>query len=394
MPVAILENPILSLGVLFLVCFFFTPLMRKLRIPTITIYVLVGMIFSRLISSQLFAASDFFSNLVLGIIAFSLGESLSGKTFSQVGRIVTSISIFASVVPCILVTLAFWLIFNIPFYIALVLGAIASATAPAATVAITQEYKSRGEFTDTLLGIVAVDDAWALMLFGLALSLANSFANNNSLVSGFLIGSTRALIEIVCSLLIGITIAVLFDRFSSLINSAKDRLIYTLGFLFLTVGVAITAHFSVLLSCMFFGAVLANTHRTSFEFFDSVREIDVPLYLIFFVLAGAHLNFEILIKSFSLMMAFVVFRVIGKIIGSFFGAKFIGASYFVSKYMGLALLPQAGVALGCALVAKHTLNNYWGDWILNITIAATIVFELVGPWITKYALVKAGEITE
>lgn len=155
-------------------------------------------------------------------------------------------------------------------------------------------------------------------------------------------------------------VAWLFNRFSHLINTAKERLIYSLSFLFLTLGHAIFFRFSILLSCMFFGAVLVNSNRTSFEFFNSLREIDARLYLIFFVLAGASLK----IRTFGQVLlvasiGFIIFRTAGKIVGAFYGAKLVDVSGVVRKYIGLALLPQAGIALGCALVAKHTLNNYW-----------------------------------
>ena len=143
---------------------------------------------------------------------------------------------------------------------------------------------------------------------------------------------------------------------------------------------------------MFFGATLTNISRTSFSFFDSLREIDAPLYLIFFVLAGASLNIGLLGKGLMLTSAFIFFRGAGKIIGAFAGAELVKAPTTIKKYMGPALLPQAGIALGCALIAKHTLHNLWGNQILTITIATTVVFELIGPWITKLSLIKAGEI--
>lgn len=189
------NNSFLALAIVFIASFFLSRLIKKARIPTITAYVALGILFSPdlfdLIPQELLSASDFLSNFVLGMIAFSLGESFSTKTFRQVGKAVTGISISASLFPWVFVTFAFWLIFKQPFYIALVLGAISSATDPATTVAIAKEYRSKGEYTDTLLGIVAIDDAWALILFGLSLSLASSFMVPNK---GFL-NVLRALVE-------------------------------------------------------------------------------------------------------------------------------------------------------------------------------------------------------
>jgi len=393
-----IDNPILSLAVIFILSFFASRLTKKLKIPTITAYVVLGILLSpsllNLISEKFMATSDFFSQIVLGMIAFSLGESFSLSTLRRVGRAVTGISISASLCPWFLVTLAVWMLFRQPFYIALVFGAIAAATAPAAVVMVTQEYKSRGDFTDTLLGVVAIDDAWALIIFGLSLSVAKTFVTGNGSTIGILRDLLKASMEIGGSFVLGGVVAFVFNKLSGFINTMKERLIYTFGFLSLVVGLSISFNFSVLLSCMFFGALLANINKESFQFFNSLREIDVPLYLIFFVLAGASLKVSVLGTSVVLTLGYIVFRTIGKIAGSFIGAKVVDASSNIKKYMGLALIPQAGIALACALIAKHAIGGIWGDTILTITIASTVIFELIGPWATKYALVKAGEIRE
>lgn len=393
-----INNPILSLAIVFILSFFASRLTKKLRIPVITAYVLLGILLSpnllNLISRDFLATSDFFSNIVLGMIAFSLGEGFSLSTLRRVGRSVTSISISACLAPWLLVTLAVWLIFNQPFYIALLFGAISAATAPAAVVMVVQEYKSKGEFTDTLLGVVAIDDAWALIIFGFSLAIAGSFISGNGSAFGVIRDLFKAGIEIGGAVLVGGVIALLFNKLAHFINTMKERLIYTFGFLTLVIGLAMYFNFSVLLACMFFGAVLTNTNKESFQFFDSLREIDTPLYLIFFVLAGASLKLNVLGQAISLTLGYIFFRTIGKVIGSYIGAKIIKAPRQLSRYMGWALIPQAGVALACALIAKYTIGGALGDMILSITIASTVVFELIGPWITKTALVKAGEIND
>jgi len=393
-----INNPILSLAIIFILSFFASRLTKKLKVPTVTTYVVLGILLSpgllNLISKEFLATSDFFSQIVLGMIAFSLGESFSLSTLRRVGRAVIGISVSASLVPWFLVTFAVWMFFNQPFYIALVFGAIAAATAPAAVVMVTQEYKSKGDFTDTLLGVVAIDDAWALVIFGLSLSVAKTFVIGNGSSVGLVKDLIKTLLEIGGSFVLGGVIAVVFNKLSSFINTNKERLIYTFGFLSLVIGIAISFNFSILLSCMFFGALLANTNKESFHFFNSLRDIDAPLYLIFFVLTGASLKVSVLGTSVALTMGYVIFRTFGKIIGSFIGAKVVNASLSIKKYMGLALIPQAGVALACALIAKHAIGGVWGDTILTITIASTVIFELIGPWATKQSLIKAGEIKE
>ena len=393
-----INNPILSLAIIFILSFFASRLTKKIKVPTITAYVVLGILLSpslfNLISKEFLATSDFFSHIVLGMIAFSLGESFSLSTLRRVGRAVTGISICASLFPWLLVTFAAWMFFEQPFYIALVFGAIAAATAPAAVVMVTQEYRSKGDFTDTLLGIVAIDDAWALIIFGLSLSVAKTFIIGNGSSIGVFKDLLKASMEIGGSFVLGGIVAFVFNKLSGFINTMKERLIYTFGFLALAIGLAIAFNFSILLSCMFFGALLANTNKKSFQFFNSLREIDAPLYLIFFVLAGANLKISVLGTSAALSVGYIAFRTLGKVVGAFVGAKIVDASLSIKRYMGIALIPQAGVALACALIAKHTIGGIWGDKILTITIASTVVFELVGPWATKYSLVKAGEARE
>lgn len=393
-----IEDPILSLAIVFILSFFLSRLVKKFKIPTITAYIVLGILLSpgllNLISGKLLQSSEFFSNIVLGMIAFSLGASFSLGVFRRVGKAVTSISIAAALCTWVFVAVVCWLIFKQPFYIALVLGAIASATDPASTVIVTQEHRAKGSFTDTLLGIVAIDDAWALIIFALSLALAKSFIAHSAGLTEVFKALSKSFMQIVGSFVVGGLTAVLFNRFAHLIASVKERLIYTLGFLFLTIGLAYFFNFSVLLACMFMGAVLVNTNRMSGQFFNSLRDIEMPLYIIFFVLAGASLDVSVLLVGGSLTLAFIIFRSLGKYVGAFLGAAVINAPTPVKKYMGLALIPQAGVALACALVAKHSLNNGWGDLILTITLATTVVFELIGPSITKFSLIKAGDIKE
>ncbi|MCK5493900.1 MAG: cation:proton antiporter, partial [Candidatus Omnitrophica bacterium] len=265
-----INNPVLSLAIVFILGFFSAHFIKKIKLPTITAYVVLGLIISpdflNIISKEFLATSEFFSDIVLGMIAFSLGEAFSFKSIKRVGKAVASISLSASILPWLIVTVVVWLVFHQPLYIALILGAIAAATDPATTVIVSQEYKSKGEFTDTLLGVVAIDDVWALIVFGLSLSLAKSFANGNGDSICIWKDLLKAGVEIGGSFVLGIVIAWIFNKFAHLINSSKERLIYMLGFLSLVIGLSIMLNFSILLSCMFFGTILVNGNKSSFEF--------------------------------------------------------------------------------------------------------------------------------
>lgn len=392
------DNLVLSLAVIFLAGFFLSKVISKSKIPPTTTYVILGILLSPnllgVISPATINASGLFSNIVLGVIAFNLGRSFSIDVFSRIGKAVCAISLSASLFPWLLVGFVLWWIFRQPLVVALVFGAIAAATDPASTVAVAQEYRSRGSFTDTLLGVVAVDDLWALIIFGFSFAFAQvAFAGTNSSVP-LLRELFFALGQIGGSLLAGAALAFVFNFFLRFVRNSQDRLIYTFGFLFLAIGFALFFQLSILLTCMFFSACFVNLNPKNTHIFKAVDEITAPLYLMFFVLAGAQMRFDIFAAAIYLIGAIFILRSFGKIAGAFLGAKISHSSSEIQKYMGVALLPQAGIALGCALVAKHNLNNNWGDLILTATIGTTVLFELTGPWMTKLTLAKTKNIIE
>jgi len=201
----------------------------------------------------------------------------------------------------------------------------------------------------------------------------------------------NSLLSIFGAFVLGGTLAILLSIFYRFIHTQTELLIFTLGFIFLNIGLAIWLHLSVLLASMFLGAILINVHRYSFKFFDALKCIDSPLFLLFFVLAGANLEISILPKLGLIGLAYLIFRVIGKMTGASLGARISNASQSIRKYLGLGLVPQAGVALGVALIAKNDFPAV-GEMIFTTIIATTVIYELIGPLCTKYALQKAGEI--
>jgi len=388
-------NTILGLGFILLAGLFSARLINKIKFPAVTAYLLLGILIGpsilNLTSQELINSSGFISNIVLGLIAFGLGQSFTREFFRNIGRPVLWISILEAVLPWVLVTLSFFFILKQPFYVALLFGAIASATAPAATVMVVREYKAKGRFTDILLGVVAIDDAWCLIIFALSLAIAKSvaFHASNTFVSKVIFHS---LIEIIGALMLGGLIACLSSLFSKFIRTQTELLIYTLGFILLTTGLAIKLGLSVLLANMFLGTVLININKSNFEFFDVLKLIDSPLYLLFFVLAGANLEIGLLKGIGITGIIYIFFRTTGKTVGSVWGGYIVKVEDRIRRYLGLGLLPQAGVALGCALVAKSDFPKV-GGMIFTTIVATTVIYELIGPICTKYALQKAGEIT-
>ena len=387
-------DPILSLGIIFLSGYGVLKLINVLKIPTVTGDLLLGIIIGEeilnLVSPHILSASSFISNLVLGLIAFTIGQNFSMERFRKLGRSIILISIMEAAGAWITVTLVFHFLLGKEFYISLLFGAIASATAPAATVMVIREYRAKGVFTNILLGVVAIDDAWCLMIFSISLAAARALAAH---VGGsFLLTSLgKAIIEIFGALALGAASGIVFNKFSSSVKSAVGAQIYTLGFILTVIGLAIHLKFSILLSSMALGATLVNMKGANQRYFESIRSIESPLYLLFFVLAGANLELASLKHIGLIGLTYLVARVIGKAVGAAVGGLLAGAPANVRKYMGFALVPQAGVALGVALIAKADFPKFGGT-IFDTIVATTVVYELVGPILTKFALTKAGEI--
>lgn len=391
-----MTNSLFSLGLILLIGLLAGKLVHRIKLPSVTAYLLLGILIGpsllNLVSEGILGASGLISNCVLGFIAFSLGQNFSVEGIKRIGRTVLWISIFEATGAWILVTLAVFLLFRIPIYVALLFGAIASATAPAATVMVIREYKARGNFTDALLGVVAVDDAWCLIIFAISLAIAQAVESAGSMTNAlFLETVTGALLHIFGAFLLGGFVSWVLSSFSIYARTQAEFLIYVLGFIFLNTGLAIYFGLSVLLANMFLGAALVNINRVSFKFFDTVRAVDSPLYLLFFILVGANLEIGKLATLGLLGATYILTRSAGKIGGAYMGGLISGASTRFKSYIGLALLPQAGVALGVALAAKATFPQ-WGGMILSTIIATTIVYEIIGPVCTRFALEKAGEI--
>ena len=387
-------NSLLSAGLILILGFLGARLLKYVRLPNVTAFLIVGIIIGphilNLVTPEIFTASDFFSNLVLGIIAFSLGENFLLDKIRHGMKHVMWISIIAALGAWILVSAAliiYFIFLKLPIYPALVLGAAASATAPAATVLVIREYRASGFLTELLLKVVAIDDAWCLIFAALAIAFANAM---RAVV--FDMGIVFAGIgEIFGALILGAILGCLSSFLSRLVKTAEELLILIVGLILLDVGLSVALKISVLLSSMTMGLIVINLARENYKFFEVLRSIDAPLYLIFFILSGAHLDFGILYKMGIAGIFYVVFRVIGKVYGAKIGAKISNAPKSTENWLGLALTPQAGVALGIGLVAKATFPDY-GNYIFTIIAATTVVFELVGPLLTKYSLTKAGEV--
>jgi Kef-type K+ transport system membrane component KefB len=278
---------------------------------------------------------------------------------------------------------------NIRF--ALVLSAIAAATAPAATFMVVRQYKAKGSLTNTLLSVVAIDDSVAIMLFGILIAVANILGKSSENTS-LLLQILTPFWEIILSIGIGAIFGLIVTLATRWFTGRGNRISVVVAALFLTVFLSNLLGGSALLACMAMGAIFANVSRKYEEVNGLVYFITPPIYIMFFVLSGAELKLSLLLTVGIIGFIYILSRVVGKIFGAWTGAKITHSELKIQKYLGLALIPQAGVAIGLSLIATQVLDAQMGAQIRTIILSATLIYELFGPYITKKALVAAGEI--
>ncbi len=388
-------NTILCLGIVLIGALVAEKIVNYLKVPAITSYILLGIFLGpyalNITGEGLMAASEFLSNIVLGFIAFHIGKNFSLEHFKRIGKAVLFVSLSVTVATLICVTVGIYYVAHQPFHIALLFGAISTATAPATTMMVIRQYKARGLFTDVLLGTVAIDDAWGIIIFSVSLAIAQILQLGQFSEMIIMFVTIKAVGKIIISMILGLIMAFLVSRISVYLKRREDVLTFILGAILINTGIALYFNMSPLLSNMFFGAVLVNIEKTSFRFFDSLSAVDWPLYVMFYVLAGANLNVGLLSTLGLIGSVYIISRIIGRIGGAYAGAVIAGTDKSIKKYMGLALMAQAGVAIGLAMMAKANLPHTGGA-ILNTIIATTVIYEILGPIATRYALLKARDI--
>ena len=388
-------NTILCLGIILVGALVAEKIVNYAKIPAITSYILLGILLGpyalNITGEGLMASSELLSNIVLGFIAFHIGKNFSLENFKRIGKVVLSISLSETLGAWICVTAGIYYLAHQPFHVALLFGAIAAATAPATTMMVIRQYRSRGTFTDILLGTVAIDDAWGIIIFSLCLSIAQTFQFGQSSELFTLLAIAKATSKIIFSMILGLITAFLVSRVSAYLKRKEVMLTFILGAILLNTGLALYFNISPLLSNMFFGAVLVNIEKTYFRFFDSLSAVDWPLYIMFYVLAGAHLEIGLLHTLGIIGSVYITLRVVGKVGGVYVGSTIVGTDSKIKNYMGIALMPQAGVALGLAMLARISIPEI-GTTIFNTIVATTVIYEILGPIATRYALLKAGDI--
>ena len=411
---------LLSLSIALLAGLLLSRLAKVMKLPAVTAYLVAGILVGPFLLGKVsifgthlgFVKEDLeafklISEVALGFIAFSIGNEFRLSDLKKNGKKATVVGIFQAVVATLLVDAVLVVIAIttniISVEAAIVLGAIASATAPAATLMVVKQYKAKGPLTDILLPIVAIDDAVGLVLFAVSFGVAKAIGSDAgiSIVSVLI----EPLIEVVCSLLLGAIMGFLFHLCERFFHSRSKRLAVSVTFVFLTVALSmikftigeIHIGFSSLLVCMMLGTVFCNICDFSIELMDRVDRWTAPLFVLFFVISGAELDLTVFLSIGIVLVgvAYILARSAGKYLGAFTSSKAMKCDDKIVKYLGVTLLPQAGVALGMAIKASDPVNGLGktGAIVAQITLFAVLVYELIGPMLTKISLIKAGEIS-
>ena len=387
---------------------------KLVNLPSVTAYLVAGLLIGPFVLGRAGIRGIGFSTMeevnsfsiisqaALGFIAFEIGNEFRLKDLKTMGRSAITVGILQAVITTIVVDIALLsLHFLFPSLIsmssAITLGAIAAATAPAATLMVVKQYKAQGPMTKLLLMVVAIDDAVGLVLFSLSFGMATAMETGAISITGVLV---EPLVELVLSILLGVLGGVGLNVLEKYFHSRSKRMSLAVAFVMMTVGVSmltwkvggVKCGFSLLLVCMVEGTVFCNINETSQELMDRVDRWTGPLNMLFFLLSGAELDLSVLSNPMVLFigLVFIAFRSLGKISGAYLSCRMEKTSPIIQKYLGITLLPQAGVALGMALTARNLAD---GEVVGNVVLFAVLLYELFGPTLTKWALLKAGEIS-
>ena len=406
---------LLSLSISLFAGLMLSRIAKLAKLPAVTAYLIAGILVGPYLlgafgveglgftSMENIHSFSIISDVALGFIAFSIGNEFRLSQLKKTGKQATVIGIFQAVfttllVDAVLIGVHFLMPDKLPLPAAIVLGAVASATAPAATLMVVRQYKAKGPLTDLLLPIVALDDAVGLVLFAVSFGIAKAMTSSAGL--SIISVLVEPILEVVLSLLLGLVMGLLFSFFEKFFHSRSKRLSMSVTFVFITVALSmlkfeiggIHIAFSSLLVCMMLGTVFCNVCDFSEELMDRVDRWTAPLFILFFVLSGAELELSVF-TDIAIVLVGVIYiasRSFGKYFGAFVSAKSVKCDKNIVRYLGITLFPQAGVALGMAIKAQ-TLGPD-GAIVANITLFAVLIYEIVGPLLTKISLLKAGEI--
>ena len=405
----------LSLSVALLVGLLLSRLAKKVQLPAVTAYLVAGVLIGPFalgrigipgigITGEQIAGFGLISDLALGFIAFSMGSEFRIAQLKKIGKQATFVGVFQALFTTVIVDAALIILHLIipdkfSLQSAIVLGSVATATAPAATLMVVKQYKAKGPVTDILLPVVALDDAVGLVVFAVSFGIARSLGTGTVNVTSVIL---EPVLEVILSLFLGFVMGLLFTLCEKYFHSRSKRMAVSITFVMMTVAISsmsfeigsVHIGFSSLLACMMLGTVFCNICEVSEELMERADRWTTPVLILFFVISGAELELSVFADIMVVLIGaiYIISRSLGKYFGAGISARLSKCNPNVVKYLGITLLPQAGVALGMAIKAIELGPE--GAIVRNITLFAVLVYEIIGPLLTKVALTKAGDINE
>ncbi len=391
MDIAVPSGLFVTVGLVFLIGLATDLIGRRTRLPRVTLLLMFGFVIGpsglALLSDMQAVWIDVVSKIALVMVGFLLGEHLTLRAIREQGSLVLSVSLLVTFTVIVIVTLGLMAV-GVEFELALLLAAMSTATDPAATMDVAHESNASGPFTSAILRIVAIDDVWGLLAFSLVLTVVDSLSGG----AGGLSALIHGLKDISGALLLGLGLGIPMALLTGRLREGEPMQAEALGFVFLCVGLSLWFNISYILASIVLGMTVANLAHHHKYAFHEIRGIEWPFLILFFVFAGASLDLSAVRAGGMVLFVYIVCRVLGRFIGGWLGGSLVRAPILQKRWFGMALLPQAGVAIGMALLGAQRFPQY-AEALLSIAIAGTIFFEVLGPIITRHAFIRQGEIT-
>ncbi len=390
----VLIDQVTGVGILLLLGYLGGQLAKKVRIPAVAGYCLTGILISpsllNLVPEALSYQLDPLKIMGLGLIAMIIGGELQINVLRKIGKSIVTITLFQIFTTVVAVFAGMYFLAGKDFNISILMAVLATATAPAATVAVMKEYKARGKFSSTLLGVIALDDALCIILVGLAIAFVKGLSEVGVAFDPSHLAHPIA--ELLGSIIIGMVTGIILCYILKYITERVEIVVVLLALVLINSGLAIYFDLSALLVNMVCGAVVANLFARNLHVLNYLEDIDLPIFIIFFTLAGASLHLDLLAANWLPALIYIFTRAVGKISGCYYGAKFSKAGPSIQKYMGLAMLPKAGVSIGLILFVQSRFpGTELAAIVTAIELAAVTFYEITGPLATRYALIGAGD---
>ncbi len=380
-----------SLAIILFAGFLVTRLTKYLRLPNVSGYIIAGVLIGpgclRLIPEDILSHMGFMSDIALAFIAFGVGKFFKKEVIQEAGPRIILITILEAVAAGVLVTFSMRFLFHVNWNFALILGAIATATAPASTMMTIHQYHARGEYVTTLLQVVALDDVVCLLIYSVVVAVVNAGTDGHITLSDIFV----PIMGNAAGMVLGAACAFFLSRLLTPARSKDNRLILTIAMLLALSGIGAIFGLSPLLSCMVFGAVYMNL-KDDRKLFKQINHFTPPIMSMFFIISGMNLDLGAIKTAGVIGASYFLIRIVGKYSGAYLGCVLTGMPANIRNYLGLALIPQAGVAIGLAFLGKRLLPAEIGDMLLTIILSSSVLYELVGPACAKASFFLSGSV--